>query len=276
MLLTILIPMVTISHLLDIVKAKVILRMDMVDIMLLLLNLVMVKPNQTQLLVMISSKAIVQHLDMEMHRTHQLMAIQLHMELKAMLAKLHLFIHPLLASRVTVLVSNPALIPTTLRKVLLNLGMVCLLVPRVDMVLSLLPVMVKVMDHLRLKSLRPVNQVMGSPSSHQVPREVMVSLDIHLHSQLVMDSPILLVPHGPHHLVMVCQLLSQDMVPPLMEHHQCPNLIMGNSKRRHTTVDMELVTLSLLHTLLMEVQVEMLGQHMTQLQHHREFNQVEL
>lgn len=273
-LLTMLILTVTISHhLLDTVKAKVILRMDMVDIMHLLLNLVMVKPNQTQFQVTISNKAIIQPLDTP---THLLMAIHLRMELKAMLAKLQLVTLPLLVSRVTQLVSNPVPIPTIPHKVLLNLGMACHLLPKADMVLSHLPVMVKVMDLLRLKSLLPVNKLMCSPSNHQVPKEVMVSLVIRLLNPVVMHSQILLVPSGPHHLGMGCQLLSQDMVPHLMEHHQCPNLIMGSSRHRHTTVDMELVTRSLLHILQMEIQVEMHGQHMTQHQHRREFLQVEV
>lgn len=275
-LLTILVIMVTVSHqVLHMVKARGVMhKMDMVDIMPLLLNLVMVRPNQIPSQGMISNKVIIQHLDTAMHPTHLGMAKHLRMELKVMLPRLHLSTLPPWVNKVTLLVSSPVRTLITLRKLPPILVMVYLKLPKLVMELSHLQVMVRVMEPLRLKSLQQVNRLMGRRSSHQVLKVVMFSLGILLNPE-VMHS-LILVLNVLQHLVMVGQQLSQVMVPRLMEHRQCLKLIMGSSRHLHTIVAMELVILRLRHTLLTAVQVAMHGQHMIQLQHHKESSQAEL
>jgi hypothetical protein len=124
-LLTIPVLMVTLSQqLLDTVKAKVIPRMDMGDIMHLL-NLVMVRPNQMQLGVTIN-KVIILQLVMAMYPTLQGMARHLPMELKVMLARLHL-------NKDMLQVSSPAQILITLHKHQPILGMVYRQLPKAVM-----------------------------------------------------------------------------------------------------------------------------------------------
>lgn len=266
LLLTIL-PMVIIRLQLQvIVKGKVILRMAMVDTNLLSLNLDMLNPSRMLYLGMISNKAIILRPDMAAYQTHQLMAIHLHMELKLMPAKLHLFSHPLRASKVMLLVSSPVLILITLRKDLPSLVMECPQVPKLVMGLSNQQVMAQPTGPRRHKSLQLVNQRMGKPSSHLLPKEVMASLGIHL-LNLVMEH---------HQLAMEPLLLSQAMEPRLMVDRQHPNLATG-SRQQHTAALIVVVTPAPSHhqhTLLMAVQAAMPGDHMIQLQHLRLASQV--
>lgn len=104
-----------------------------------------------------------------------------------------------------------------------------------------------VMEHLKLRNLYLVNQLMGSPNSHLQPKEAM-------HSLLLCNQVIL-----SHHPVMVLHPL-QDMLLPLhrmVQHHRQHSQVMGASSH-HTTVRMLVVIASLLCILLMAMQLQLL------------------